>query len=341
MAIGLPQDNCLDLLTNDLALEAIVDDHGHVQGFNLLAGGGLGSTHGKAETFPRLADRIGFLPPDQAIPVLEAATAIYRDHGDRTNRKHARLKYVLEDKGVDWFRDELAARLGAPLPLPAPVPEYGVDDHLGWHQQADGRWLVGVWIENGRIQDKDNVQAKTGLRAIIAELGTEARLTAHQNIILTNIDAAARPRVEALLAQYGLSTGNGTLSTLRRYAMACPALPTCGLAVAESERYLPDVITELEQRGYGDERVWIRMSGCPNACSRPPTAEIGIVGRSLGLYNVYVGGSFEGTRLAKFHAEVRAHALVDLLADLIDQWRRGREPGEAFGDWAYRELVAA
>lgn len=342
IAIGLPNDNCLDLLTNDLALEAIVHDRGHVQGFNLLAGGGLGSTHGKAETFPRLADRIGFLPPDQAIPVLEAATAIYRDYGDRSNRKHARLKYVLEEKGVAWFQNELAARLGAPLAPSAPVPQYDVDDHLGWHQQADGRWLVGVWIENGRIQDKGDVRAKTGLRAIISEFGTEARLTAHQNIILTNIDASARPRVEALLSQYGLSTGNGTLSTLRRYAMACPAMPTCGLAVAESERYLPDVITELEQRGYGSERVWIRMSGCPNACSRPPTAEIGIVGRSLGLYNVYVGGSFEGTRLARlYRPDVRAHALVDLLAELIDQWRNNRTPGEAFGDWADRELVAA
>src|SRR5436190_635092 len=205
MSIGTPHDNCIDIFTHDLSLEAVLDDGGQLQGFNLLAGGGLGSTHGKAETFPRLADRIGFLRPDQALPVLEAATAIYRDYGDRTNRRHARLKYVLEERGVQWFRDELAARLGAPLAAPA--------------------------------------------------------------------DA-------------------------QRYAMACPAMPTCGLAVAESERYLPDMIGELEQRGYGNDRVWIRMSGCPNACSRPPTAEIGLVGRSLNMYNVYVGGSFEGTRLA-------------------------------------------
>ena len=346
MAIGLPQDNCVDIFTNDLALEAVVDEHGGVRGFNLLAGGGLGSTHGKAETFPRLADRIGYLAVDQALPVLEAATAIYRDYGDRTNRRHARLKYVLEDRGVQWFQDELAQRLGTPLEAPAEVPAYAVDDHIGWYQQKDGRWLVGVWVENGRIKDipeqPNAPQVKAGLRHIVAEVRPELRLTTQQNIILANITSEDRPRVEALLRQYNLSAGDDGLSTLRRYAMACPAMPTCGLAVAESERYLPDVITELEQRGYGDERVWIRMSGCPNACSRPPTAEVGIVGRSLGLYNVFVGGAFEGIRLARlYRADVRAEALVDTLAASFDQWRAGRAPGEAFGDWAARELVPA
>ena len=167
------------------------------------------------------------------------------------------------------------------------------------------------------------------------------RLTAQQNVVLANISAADRPKVEALLAQYGLSTGSAELSTLRRYAMACPAMPTCGLAVAEAERYLPDIIGELEQRGYGDERVWIRMSGCPNACSRPPTAEIGIIGRSLNLYTIYVGGSFAGTRLAKLYREdVRGNVLADVLAEALDQWRRERSPGEDFGDWAARALVA-
>ncbi len=341
IVIGLPHDNCVDLFTNDLALEAVLGDDGQLRGFNLIAGGGLGSTHGKKETFPRLGDKIGFLPPEQALPALEAATAIYRDYGDRTNRRHARLKYVLEDHGVEWFRAEMARRLGAPLDPPAEVGEYGVHDHLGWHQQADGRWLVGIWVENGRIKDTLSHPTKTVLRTIVEAIRPEIRLTAHQNIILANIRAEDKPRVEALLAQHTLSTGNSNLSTLRRYAMACPALPTCGLAVAESERYLPDVITELERRGYGDERVWIRMSGCPNSCSRPPTAEIGIIGRSLGLYNLYVGGSFEGTRLARlYQADVRSHVLVDVLADVIDQWRQGRAPGEAFGDWAYRELVA-
>ncbi|HWQ15889.1 MAG TPA: NADPH-dependent assimilatory sulfite reductase hemoprotein subunit, partial [Roseiflexaceae bacterium] len=264
MAIGLPQDNCVDMLTHDLALEALLDSHGRVRGFNLLAGGGLGSTHGKRETFPRLADRVGFLPPEQALAVLEAASAIYRDEGDRTNRKHARLKYVLEERGVAWFQDELAARLGWRLDPPAALPAYTVHDHLGWQRQADGDWLVGIWVENGRI--KEGVRA--GLRAIVQAVRPEVRFTAQQNVVLARIAPADRPRVDAMLAAYGLQIGCAPLSALRRYAMACPALPTCGLAVAEAERYLPDVIAELERRGFGDERVWIRMSGCPNSCSR-------------------------------------------------------------------------
>jgi sulfite reductase beta subunit-like hemoprotein len=302
----------------------------------------MGSTHGKAETFPRLGDRIGFLPPGEALRVLETATAIYRDYGDRTNRRHARLKYVLEDRGVAWFQEEMARRLGEPLAPVAPVQEYAVHDHLGWHQQIDGRWLVGVWVENGRIKDTPENPTRAGLRAIIETVRPEVRLTAHHNIILANISAEDRPRVEQLIQQYNLSTGEETISTLRRYAMACPAMPTCGLAVAESERYLPDVIAELEQRGYGNDRVWIRMSGCPNSCSRPPSAEIGIIGRSLGLYNVYAGGSFAGTRLAKlYRADVRAQELVDLLAGMLDQWKRERTSEEAFGDWANRTLVVA
>jgi sulfite reductase beta subunit-like hemoprotein len=199
-----------------------------------------------------------------------------------------------------------------------------------------------VWVENGRIKDTPAQQTKTGLRVIAEEIGPEIRLTPHQNVILTHIAEADRPRVQELLNQHHMAIGEESISTLRRYAMACPALPTCGLAVAESERYLPDVIHELEQRGYGSERVWIRMSGCPNSCSRPPTAEIGIIGRSLQLYNVYVGGSFEGTRLARlYQADVRADALPDMLASLLEQWRHERSPGEAFGDWAHRALVAS
>lgn len=340
MAIGLPHDNCVDLFTHDLALEAILDN-GVLQGFNLVAGGGLGSTHGKSETFPRLGDRIGFLPPEQAMTVLEAATGIYRDYGDRTNRKHARLKYVLEERGVAWFQEELAQRLGAPLAPVAATPIYDVHDHLGWQQQADGNWMVGLWVENGRIKDTPTAQIRTGLRAIVESFSPEVRLTGQQNVVLTHITPADRPRVEALIAEHGLQTGEHSLGELRRYAMACPALPTCGLAVAEAERFLPNVVSELEKRGYGDERVWIRMSGCPNSCSRPPSAEIGIIGRSLSFYNVYVGGSFAGTRLAKlYQADVRIENLVDLLAGLLERWRAERDNDEAFGDWSNRVLVS-
>jgi sulfite reductase beta subunit-like hemoprotein len=218
------------------------------------------------------------------------------------------------------------------------VPAYAVHDHLGWQRQADGDWLVGVWVESGRIKE----QVRTGLRAIVAAVRPEVRFTAQQNVVLARISPADRPRVDAMLAAYGLQIGCAPLSALRRYAMACPALPTCGLAVAEAERFLPDVIAELERRGYGDERVWLRMSGCPNSCSRPPTAEIGIVGRSAGLYHVYAGGSFEGTRLARlYRPDVRAADLADVLAGALDAWRSARLPGEAFGDWADRALVGA
>jgi sulfite reductase (ferredoxin) len=341
MAVGLPHDNCVDLWTNDLALEAVLDD-GTLRGFNLLAGGGLGSTHGKAETFPRLADRVGFLPPEQALSVIEAATAIYRDEGDRTNRRHARLKYVLAERGVEWFRAELASRLGWALDNPVDVGAYGVHDHLGWHAQADGRFFVGLWVENGRIKDAGEQRLKAGLRAIVAAVAPEVRLTPQQNIVLAHIDAQDRSRVEALLAEYGLATAVAGPSTLRRWTMACPALPTCGLAVAESERFLPSLLSDLEARGLGDERVSIRMSGCPNHCSRPPTAEIGIVGRSLNLYHVYVGGSPAGTRLAQLYQEnVRGGELANVLAAALQRWRNERAPGEAFGDWATHALVEA
>jgi sulfite reductase beta subunit-like hemoprotein len=338
MAIGLPHDNCADLFTHDLALEAVIDGPA-LRGFNLVAGGGLGSTHGKAETFPRLGDRVGFLPPEAALEVVEAASAIYRDEGDRSNRKHARLKYLLEDRGVAWFRAELASRLGRELSDPAAVGAYAAHDHLGWQQQADGNWLVGVWVESGRIKDAEGRRVRAGLRAIVEAVSPEVRLTAQQNVVLAHISPADRPLVEALLAEHGMATATGDagLSTLRRWAMACPAMPTCGLAVAEAERYIPELIDALEDRGFGDERVWIRLSGCPNSCSRPPTAEIGIIGRSPSRYHVYVGGSFEGTRLARLYApDTRVEALPDLLAGLLTRWRDERDQGEAFGDWATR-----
>lgn len=338
MAIGLPHDNCVDLFTHDLALEAVVDGP-ELRGFHLLAGGGLGSTHGKAETFPRLADRIGFLPPEHALAVIEAASAIYRDEGDRTNRKHARLKYVLEERGVAWFRIELERRLGWALADPVDVDSYDVHDHLGWHMQADGNWLVGIWVASGRVKDEGAQQVRAGLRAIVALTGAEVRLTPQQNIVLARIAPALRPEVEALIATYGLATaaGEANLTTLRRHALACPALPTCGLAVAEAERYLPSLLGALEERGFGDERVVLRLSGCPNSCSRPPTAEIGVIGRSLGRYNLYVGGSPAGTRLARlYRAGVPAADLPDAIGDLLGRWRAERAPAEAFGDWATR-----
>ncbi|NTU83695.1 MAG: hypothetical protein HGA45_30705, partial [Chloroflexales bacterium] len=261
---------------------------------------------------------------------------------DRANRRHARLKYVLAERGVAWFRAELSQRLGWPLDDPAEVGLYAAHDHLGWHAQADGNWLVGLWVESGRVKDEGARRVRSGLRAIIAQTGAEVRLTAQQNIVLAHITPADRPRVEALIAEYGLATteGEGGLSALRRGALACPALPTCGLAVAEAERFLPELLGALEARGLGDARVTIRVSGCPNSCSRPPTAEIGVIGRSLGRYHVYVGGSPAGTRLARlYQPDVPAADLPEHLGELLARWRAERAAGEAFGDWALQALT--
>jgi len=340
-AIGLPHDNCVDVFTHDLALEAVLDDRGRLGGFNLLAGGGLGSTHGNAATFPRLADRIGFLEPELAIAALEAATRVYRDTGDRSNRKHARLKYVLAERGVPWFRGRVEAELGRRLGPPAPVPRYRVEDHLGWHAQADGRWLLGLHVDSGRIRDEDGRPLRRALRTLVERFRPELRLTPQQNVVLANLEIADREGIERVLASHDVSPEPPRMP-LRRFALACPALPTCGQAVAEAERVLPQLLRELERLGHGNDHVSLRISGCPNACSRPPTAEVGIVGRSLVLYSVYLGGSFEGTRLARlWRDDVPLSALPALLSEVLTRWRHERHEAEPFGDWATRTLFPA
>jgi sulfite reductase (ferredoxin) len=340
-AIGLPHDNCVDVLTHDLALEAVLDERGRLSGFNLLAGGGLGSTHGNAATFPRLADRIGFLEPELALAALEAATRVYRDSGDRSNRKHARLKYVLAERGVGWFRGRVEEELGRPLASPAPVPRYRVEDHLGWHLQADGRWLLGLHVDSGRIRDGDGRPLRQALRTLVERFQPELRLTPQQNVVLANLEQKDRAEIERLLARHEVSPEPPRMP-LRRFALACPALPTCGLAVAEAERVLPQLLRELERLGHGNDHVSLRISGCPNACSRPPTAEVGIVGRSLVLYSVYLGGSFEGTRLARlWRDDVPLATLPAVLSEVLTRWRQERREAEPFGDWAIRSLFPA
>lgn len=339
IAVAAPGLNDIDLFTHDAGLEAIAAN-GALIGYNLIAGGGLGSTHNKKETFPRLADRIGFLTPERVIEVMEAVTRVYRDYGDRTNRKHARLKYVLDDRGVEWFRTALGEQLGAPLAPPVPLPKPKVEDYMGWWTQADGRRFVGVWVECGRIKDTETVRMRTALREIVRRWRPEVRISAQQNIVLANIEPKYVRAIDNVLAKYGVRAAAPGGTALRRWSMACPALPTCGLAMAEAERFLPDLIGDLEQRGHGDDRVVIRMSGCPNACSRPPTAEIGIVGRSLALYNVYLGGNFEGTRLARLYKEnVKAAELGELLAGVLTRWRAETNATRGFGDWAAEALV--
>jgi sulfite reductase beta subunit-like hemoprotein len=272
------------------------------------------------------------------MQALEVVASIQRDFGDRENRRHARMKYLLEDRGIDWFRQVFSERAGFEPEPAGPRPEYHVDDHLGWHEQkGEGLFFVGIFIENGRIQDRDESRQREGLRTILSKFPVELRITAQQNLILSHVLEKDRPEIERLMAEYGLRTEKD-VSTIRRWAMACVAMPTCGLALAEAERYMPSLIDELEQRGYGENRVWIRMSGCPNACSRPPAAELGIIGRNPGTYAMYVGGSFEGTRIAdKILDLVKEEQLPDEICRFIDIWHAHRASAEeGFGDFCHR-----
>jgi sulfite reductase (ferredoxin) len=266
--------------------------------------------------------------------------AVQRDYGDRSNRRHARLKYTIADRGLEWFRDEVQKRLAFELQPPEPLAWKPVDDHLGWHEQGDGRLYVGIYIENGRIADVGDVRSRSGLRAIVDELRPQVRLTAQQNVILADLEPAQRPRVEELMAAYGIAAVESIPPAIR-YAIACPAIPTCGLAVAEAERAMPSLVRKLgallDELGLADERISFRMSGCPNGCSRPYLGDVGFVGTTLGKYDVMLGGDFDGTRLNRvFAANVPITEIPSLLRPLFVTFRSERRDGEGFGNWTDR-----
>ena len=332
IGIGLSEDNCIDVHTHDIGIIPILN--GELKGFNVLVGGGMGSTHKKIRTFPRLADPIAGASPENLIDVITRIVEIQRDHGDRSDRNYARMKYVVEEWGVEGFKEELERRLGYGLLPPEAMELRHTESHLGWHEQNTlGLWYVGIFIENGRLKDTERAQVKTGLREIVRRFRPGVRLTPSQDIILANIPEDRIEEIKDALKHYGIKTGK-EISNLRRNSIACPALPTCGLALAEAERFLPYLIDELEERGYGNEEIKIRMSGCPNACSRPPVAEIGIMGVSPKKYNLYVGGSFEGTRLNRLYEELLdAGDLADRIIELINMYHLNKRPGERFGDF--------
>ena len=335
-ALGFADDNCVDLLTNDLGF-LVVAERGGLRGLNVLVGGSLGQTHGKADTYPRLADALGFTAPEQVLEVASAVMAVQRDHGNRVDRRQARLKYLIDARGLEWFREQVETRLGRRLAPPADVHVHRVHDHLGWHRQEDGLWFRGVFVQSGRIRDDDDVHLRTALRRLLETHVNAVHLTPQQNVLLLGIPAVRRPDVDGILADHGVPAP-AELLPVRRWSMACPALPTCGLAVAESERVMPGVLAALESTftdlGIERERITVRMTGCPNGCARPYTAELSFVGRSLGKYVVMVGGNAEGTRLArKYRDLVPLDDLVDTVRPLLQQWRDGRRAGEAFGDF--------
>jgi len=338
--VAIEGDNCVDIYAHDLAIVAMRGADGSVRGFNVLVGGGLGRTHNKPETFVAVALPLAFVQPEDIVAVAREVVAVQRDYGDRSNRRHARLKYTIADRGLDWFRGEVETRLGFALQPPEPLAWKPVDDHLGWHEQGDGNLYVGIYIENGRIADVDGVRSRSGLRRIVDELRPQVRLTAQQNVILADIEPAQRPRVEALMAEHGIAPVE-TIPRALRHAMACPAIPTCGLAVAEAERALPGLVRKLAlllgELGLGEERISFRMSGCPNGCSRPYLGDVGFVGTTLGKYDVMLGGDFDGTRLNRvFAPNVPITEIPSLLRPLFEAFRSERRPGEGFGDWSDR-----
>ncbi|MCH8030126.1 MAG: NADPH-dependent assimilatory sulfite reductase hemoprotein subunit [Candidatus Dadabacteria bacterium] len=335
IGIADPDDNSVDVYTHDIGIVPVRE--GSLEGFNVLVGGGLGTTNRNADTYPRLGTPIARVEDDKMIDVVRRIVEIQRDYGDRSNRKHARLKYLVEEWGVGRFKNELEKRLGYRLDPPLEISLERSEKYLGWHEQVTpGLWYLGIFVENGRIADNGSCGMKTGLLAVTKKYKTGVRLTPSQDIILTNIPAEKIKEVEKDLRHYGIK-GDEEHSALRKYAMACPALPTCGLALAEAERFLPSVITELEQMGYDREQVTIRMSGCPNACARSPVAEIGIMGTSPGKYNLYIGGSATGDRLNKlFEENVPGDELPSRIAMLLDLYRERGIGSESFGDFANR-----
>jgi sulfite reductase (NADPH) hemoprotein beta-component len=339
ITIAVPPSNDVDIYANDLSFIAIAEQ-GKLAGFNVAVGGGMGMTHGSEATFPRLADVIGFCGIDQAVDVAEKVVLVQRDYGDRSDRKHARLKYTINDRGVDWFKTELNRYLGYQLEPARPFEFKDNGDRYGWSEDSRGNHHLTLFIEGGRVLDTAAYPMRSGLREIAKIHDGDFRLTANQNLIIANISPEKRPHIERLLEQYGIKDSH-LKSALRLNSLACVALPTCGLSLTEAERYLPSLVTEIEEtlesHGLRHDAITVRMTGCPNGCARPYIAEIGFVGRSPGRYNVYLGGGFHGQRLSKLYREnVPGEEINGLLAPIIASYARERTDGERFGDYCIR-----
>ncbi|MCC6145575.1 MAG: NADPH-dependent assimilatory sulfite reductase hemoprotein subunit [Candidatus Hydrogenedentes bacterium] len=337
IGVGADFDNSVDVYTQDVGVMAVTDD-GVIVGYEILAGGGLGFSHTKKETYARAGTPLAFVSYDEVIPICEAIVKVQRDYGERTDRKQARLKYTIDRMGQEAFRDKVFEYAGRSFGAPRGVKPYGQPDYLGWHKQIQpGLNYVGCWIENGRIRDFDSsYQFKTGLRVIIDKFRPSVRITPHHNVILADIKDADVDAVQALLEEYNIPTDKG-ISTLRRMEMACPALPLCGLAQSESERVFPDVIKGLEEAGHGDAPVVIRMTGCPNGCARSSSSEIGLIGKGPDRYILQIGGDYNGSRFNDvLLPTIKLADIVPTLAQLLDLWKSQRQANESFGDWSHR-----
>lgn len=341
VGVALSTDNCIDVYSQDAALLAVVEGD-RLAGWNVLVGGGLGMTHNKGDTVARLAETLGWVDSAHGAEAIRIIAAIYRDHGNRSDRRHARIKYLLHEWGLDRFREEFVRRAGFPLlpPVGLPTPEF--HDHLGLTQTSDGSWTCGVFIQSGRIADTGGQPLRTALRETIRSFKPTLALTGQQNLLFTGLSLETAQTIEASLREAGITPAD-ELSPTRRYSMACPALPTCGLAVAESERAIPALLDQIEAElntlGIPDRRLTIRMTGCPNGCARPYTADLAFVGRSLGLYQIYVGGGLAGDRVADLYlAQVKEAELLNAVRPLLQRWALEGRAGESLGDF-YQRLV--
>jgi sulfite reductase (ferredoxin) len=344
VGIALASDNSIDVYAYDAGLIAVVED-GRVIGWQVTAGGGLGMTHGKANTMAALAQPVAFVPADRGVESIRTLATIFRDSGNRLNRKQARLKYVIRDRGMDWLRDEFRARGSFEVEPPRALPRPGYRDYLGQHADDCGTHFYGVFVENGRIKDRDEddggTQVRTGLRVAVERLGCGVVFTPNQNLLFTGLSDKQVVELEDILRSHGIRLLSD-LSNARRYSMACPALPTCGLALTESERVMPSLVDGFEsvlaELGLAEEHLTLRMTGCPNGCARPYTADIGIVGRKPGeQYNIYLGGGLPGDRMGDLYAEdVPFDELVSTVRPLLQAFASTRQPAEPLSDFYLR-----
>lgn len=337
--ISAPNDNCIDIYSQDLGFLADIKN-GEVVGYNVMVGGGMGMTHGKATTFPHLSLPIMYVPREELLPVAEAVITLYRDHGNRADRRRARIKYLVADWGIEKFREVLKGYLTKPLILPKDIEITGYDTHLGWQAQGDGKFWYGISVESGRIKDEGSFKLRTALREMTTKFNTEVRLTALQDILICDLPENAMQEIEGILAKHGVAKPS-QLSQLQKYSLACPAIPTCGLAISESERALPSLLKEMAEclsgLGLEEEIISVRMTGCPNGCVRPYQSEIGLVGRSGDKYMVFVGGHVLGNRLNFMLKDLVLRSDIGpMLCTLFVDFKAKREVKETFGDYCNR-----
>ena len=341
VGVTLAGENQIDVYSYDAGLIGFAEN-GKLVGYNVVAGGGLGMSHGRPNTFAQIADEVGFVAVENGVEAVRIVCSIYRDFGNRNDRKQARLKYLINEKGVQWFREEFAKRAGFEIQPSRKLPNVGIEDWLGPHKQDDEKWFYGVFVENGRIIDNDRTRCRSAFRKIMQQTGCDAVFTAQQSIIFSNLKESQVAELEAILKEFDVPTVD-TLSNAKRYSMACPAMPTCGLAVAESERVSADVVgaveTKLAELGLADVPLTIRMTGCPNGCARPYTADIAFVGRRPGVYHLFVGGRLAGDRMADLYAgDVKVEEAVEVLTPLLEKFAADRTADEGLGDFYQRIL---